>query len=439
MNHLAERRAEARQIFLEALQAASIAKAFARNVEYTRGVLRVGDVLYALDQFSRLQVIAMGKAAHPMVEALAGQLGTLATGIVVSPVEPANQVTGYRYYHGGHPLPNAESVRAANAILQSLGTASPRPLVIYLISGGASAAVEKPVDEAITLDDLVTTYHALVLSGAPIAEINAIRKHLSGVKGGRMAVAAASAGKAQQVSIMVSDVPDGAPDSLGSGPTTPDSTTAGDCYAIEQRHRLREQFPAAVRELFEKRALAETPKSDDPAFIQAHWWTILSNATAVKAAAHSAARLGYFVGEDNSCDDWDYARAADYLLERVRALRRPGKPVCLVSGGEVTVKVASGAGTGGRNQQFALYCAERIAGEEITVLSCGTDGIDGNSAAAGAVADGTTMARAKEKGFDVTGSLARFDAFPLFSALGDSIVTGPTGNNIRDLRILLAR
>ena len=140
---------------------------------------------------------------------------------------------------------------------------------------------------------------------------------------------------------------------------------------------------------------------------------------------------------DNSCDDWDYLRARDYLLDRLRELRRKSERVCLISGGEVTVKVSNG-GIGGRNQQFALACAGKIAGENITVLSAGTDGIDGNSPAAGAVVDGTTLERTKARGLDPQAHLAGFNAFPFFESLGDTVVTGPTGNNLRDLRLLLA-
>jgi len=171
--------------------------------------------------------------------------------------------------------------------------------------------------------------------------------------------------------------------------------------------------------------------------VRARFWNILSNQTAVDEASVAAERAGFLVHVDNSCDDWDYERAADYLLNRARELRQQFSPVCLISGGEVTVKVTN-AGTGGRNQQFALSCAEKIAGESITVLSAGTDGVDGNSPAAGAVVDGSTLERARSRGFDVREALAKFDAYPLFSALGDTIETGPTGNNLRDLRILLA-
>ena len=168
------------------------------------------------------------------------------------------------------------------------------------------------------------------------------------------------------------------------------------------------------------------------------WWPILSSATAERAAVEAAKQAGFVVEVDNRCDDWDYARAADHLLARVRELHQASQRVCVVSAGEVTVKVGAGSGTGGRNQQFALYCATKIAGESITVLSAGTDGIDGNSAAAGAIADGTTLARTKERGLDAERALARFDAAPLFEALGDAVVTGPTGTNVRDVRMIVA-
>jgi hydroxypyruvate reductase len=242
---------------------------------------------------------------------------------------------------------------------------------------------------------------------------------------------------AQQVSLLVSDVPDNAPDALASGPTMPDSTTVEDCARIAEKYGLLKEFPSSTRELFERHALEETPKSDDPAFQRARWWTVLSNQTAIEEASAAAERAGFAVHVDNSCDDWDYRLAAEYLLKRLRELHQQASPVCLISGGEVTVKVTDG-GVGGRNQQFALACAERIAGEDFTVLSAGTDGVDGNSPAAGAVVDGGTHARAQARGLDPQTALEQFNAYPFFQALGDSIETGPTGNNLRDLRILLA-
>jgi glycerate 2-kinase len=428
-------RSAAREIFLHALSEASIEKAFDRHVHYQRGVLRVCDDLYDLKSYSRVVCISFGKAAHRMAEILARQVGATVEGIVADPNQHPYQLPGYRYFAGGHPLPNEESVRAAEAILKTLGALNPQALVIFLVSGGGSAAVEKPVDSEITLDDLVSTYKALVNSGAPIAQINAVRKHLSAVKGGRMAQAANGA---QQVSIMVSDVPENALDSLSSGATMPDSTTVEDCYRIAREHNMLPDFPPSVRELFERRALEETPKHDHPAFGRSRWWNVLSNETAEKAAAAAAARHGFAVEIDHGCDDWNYERAAHYLLDRLRLLRSSVARACIISGGEVTVKVPAGAGVGGRNQHFALYCAQQIAGEDITVLSAGTDGIDGVSPAAGAVADGTTLERAREASLDVAAHFNDFNSFPLFEELGDSIQTGPTGNNVRDLRVLLA-
>lgn len=427
-------RQSARGIFLDALKEASIDRGFARHVHCERGVLRICEDLYDLHSYSSVLVVSLGKAGHTMVESLCNQVGASLHGIVASSVEPPAQIRGFRYFHGGHPTPNAESMQAASAILRALEAQPASALVIFLISGGGSSIVEKPIDNDISLDDLIATYSGLVLSGAPIAEINTIRKHLSAVKGGRLAQAASPA---QQVSLLVSDVPDSTLNALASGPTMPDSTTVEDCYRIARNFDLLRQFPPSTRELFDRRALEETPKSDDPAFHRARWWPVLTNQSAIEEASTAAERAGFMVHVDNSCDDWDYTKAADYLLQKVRESRKQFSPVCLISGGEITVKVTNG-GVGGRNQQFVLACAEKIAGENITVLSAGTDGVDGNSPAAGAVADGTTLERARVRGLDANAALARFDAFSLFKALGDTIETGPTGNNLRDLRILLA-
>jgi len=423
----------ARHIFEHALSESSISRAFSRQVQCERGVLRICDDLYDLNSYSRFFVICLGKAAHSMLTALHEQTGERFEGIVASSVEPEFQVRGFRYFNGGHPLPNEESVRAAEAMLKSLNAQNQASLVVYLLSGGGSATVEKPIDDEISLPDLIETYRVLVHSGASISEINTIRKHLSAVKGGRLAQAAYPA---RQVSILVSDVPDSTPDALASGPTLPDSTTVEDTYRIAAKHKMLEQFRPSVRELFERHALDETPKSDDPAFVHARWWTILSNSALLQAAEREAKQQGFSVEIDNSCDDWDYRRAADYLLVRLRELRRKHERVCLLSGGEVTVHVEHG-GVGGRNQQFALHCATKISRKNVCVLCAGSDGIDGNSPAAGAIADGTTLERAKARGLDAAAHLSAFNAYPLFEALGDAIVTGPTGNNLRDLRILL--
>src|SRR4051812_33602849 len=277
-----EVREQVRGFFLHALGEIGIDKAFKRNLEYGRGVLRVGQDLLPIASYARITVIAVGKAAHTMAQALNAEMGPQA-GIIATPTQPEVMLPGFSYFIAGHPLPNAESIRAARSILRTLEGRKQDDLVIFLLSGGGSSVVESPLDADISTSDLVATYRVLVHSGAPIIEINAIRKHLSAVKGGRLAQAAYPA---QQVSILISDVPDNTPDALASGPTMPDSTTIDDCYAIADKYglvgsahglELGEKLPASVQELFARRALEETPKSDDPAFIRARWWTILSN------------------------------------------------------------------------------------------------------------------------------------------------------------------
>jgi hydroxypyruvate reductase len=430
-----EMRDRVRDMFDHALGECDIAQAFNRKLWPQGRYLQVGDEAYDLEAFQPALVISIGKAGHSMAEAFANIVGTGLTGIVATPNIPPAQVFGFRYFSGGHPLPNADSLRAGDAILRLVQGLSPEALVVFLISGGASAIAEKPISAGISLAEVVATYRALVHSGAPIAEINAIRKHLSALKGGRLALAAMPA---HQLSILVSDVPEDSPDALASGPTMPDSTSVRECYDIARRYQLLQQFSPSVRALFDDQRLRETPKAGDPAFSRSHYATVLSNTTAVNAAVARGALAGFAVEMDNRCDDWDYQRAADYLLQRLRELRRGVSRACLISGGEVTVKVGAAAGLGGRNQQFALYCAQKIAGENITVFSAGTDGVDGNSPAAGAVADGSTAERARQRGLDPALALDRFDSFPFFHALGDAIMTGPTGNNVRDLRILLA-
>src|SRR5260370_32491259 len=228
-SHFRQMRETAREIFRSSLAEASISKAFARHVHCERGVLRLGDDLPHIDAYSPVLVISIGQAGHTLVEALAQQVGMSLEGIVATSIEPVSQVRGFRYFHGGHPTPNAESIHAANAILKALDAQTASSLVIFMISGGGSSIVEKAIDDEISLDDLIATYRPLVLSGAPIAEINAIRKHLSAVKGGRLARAAFPA---QQVSFLVSDVPWAPPAALRSGPPTADSTTLPHCYRL---------------------------------------------------------------------------------------------------------------------------------------------------------------------------------------------------------------
>jgi hydroxypyruvate reductase len=316
-----------------------------------------------------------------------------------------------------------------------LGSLTERDLVVFLVSGGGSAMVEQFL-QPVWLGVMAATHKALVESGAPITAINAVRKHLSAVKGGRLAAAAAPA---EQLTIFVSDVPGGELDALSSGPTLPDRSTTEDAYRIAAEYGLSAKVPDVIAEMLMRRSLIETPKPGDAIFACSRWSLLLDSTSLEEAAAVRAHELGWRVEIDHSCDDWSADRAAAYLVERVRELRRAGERVCLLSAGEVTVQVPAGAtGKGGRNQHFALLCSELIARSEITVLSAGSDGVDGNSPAAGGLVDGTTVARAEAANYAVAAALSAFDAHSLLTLLRDTVTTGPTGNNLRDLRILLA-
>jgi hydroxypyruvate reductase len=433
-------REDALQIFQYALDASRVEVAMAGRVRPVAGALQIDGHSYLLDQYGRLVLIAFGKAGHTMARAFLRQVGSEADrfeGVVVVPEGmESSPLSELRVYGGGHPSPNAASVAAAIDILETLQSLTEQDLVIFLVSGGGSAMVDQFLQPGISLDVMVATHKALVGSGAPIAAINAVRKHLSAVKGGRLAEAAAPA---EQITIFVSDVPEGELDALSSGPTLPDRSTKEGVYRIGEEYGLAASLPGVISEMLRGRALVETPKPGDKIFSRSRWSVLLDGGSLGEAAGVRARELGWKVEIDNRCDDWGAERAASYLLERVRELRRGGGRVCLLSVGEVTVQVPVGAdGKGGRNQHFALLCCEGIAGDEITVLSAGSDGIDGNSPAAGALVDGSTTKRAEAVGYPVAAALAAFDSYSLLDALGDAITTGPTGNNLRDLRILLA-
>jgi hydroxypyruvate reductase len=341
-------------------------------------------------------------------------------------------------------------------------------LIFFLISGGGSAMFDLPLDPQIGLNDTIAFNEALLASGAPINEINTLRKHFSAVKGGRLAIAAPEATK---VSLLLPDVPLRTLDALSSGPTSPDHSTVADVREVLTKYDLSRKFPASVRSFFERNDLPESPgdkgwrqtflpklprliasntrtftgaaamSGELEAFRESVFELLLSSHDLVESARMLAERAGFFVAVDNSCDDWDYADAARYLLQRFHEMRSAHKRFCLISVGEVTVTMDRTPGAGGRNQQFALQCALELAkhpGELLTVLSAGSDGIDGNTKSAGAIADTTTVERARAFGFDPEQSLRTFNACPLFTSLGDAIVTGPTGQNLRDLRLLMA-
>ena len=429
---------QARQIFHETLAAIDIPATMQRKLQRKGTVLLCGGTKIDLRNFEKLRVVAIGKAAHAMVEGLRLVLAPFLRieGIVSAPTAAQKPLPGMKYFVAGHPVPNAESWKAAEAILALLKKCDEKTLVFFLLSGGGSALVELPLGSALTLDDVQQTYRALVTCGAPIEAINTVRKHISAVKGGRLAAAAQNATK---VTLAVSDVPVEKESALASGPTLPDPATVGDAKRIIVEHSLYDKFPLALRRWLDEGKMPETPKADAAAFRNSHFFLLLGMDDLFHPAHHAAEAKGFVACCDNTSDDWPVEEAAVFLLEQLEALRKThaGHRVALIADGEVSSPV-TGDGIGGRNSAFVLACVERIAGKKIAVLSAGTDGIDGNSPAAGAVADGETLTRARAAGLDPVDAFRRSDAFTLFSRLDDAIVTGPMGNNLRDLRILLA-
>ncbi len=434
-----ELKQQARDIFAHALEASRVAPVMEARIRFEGDALWVDSDAYRLSDYARVVVIATGKAAGVMAATFLRLAGTQAArmeAVVCGVGEMPGLPAGARVYRGGHPTPNEASSAAAEDVLRTLGSLTERDLAVFLVSGGGSALVEKFMREDATEAEVAATHRALVESGLPIAAMNVVRKHLSAVKGGRLAAAAAPA---EQLTVLVSDVPAGELDALSSGPTLPDRSTVADVRRIVAQYGLESVLPKRVAAMLLDPELAETPKEQDAAFARSRWYCLLDSGSLAAAAAARAVALGWRVEIDNACDDWSAAAAAEYLVARLRQLRMAGERVCLLSAGEVTVRVPTTvAGRGGRNQHFALLCSQRIAGEEITVLSGGSDGIDGNSVAAGGVVDGSTLERAQQMGYPVEQALARFDSEGLLGLLDDTIVTGPTGNNLRDLRILLA-
>lgn len=425
-----------RRLFLDTLAELSLDRVIPEKVRVSDGVMEVGGERIELRLFKKIVLVSLGKAAGQMARAVKQLVDPLvASGVVVSS-EPVLQPLPYMlHYRGGHPYPSADSIHAAEVILELLRQLHQQHLVIYLLSGGGSAIVEKPIDPSITLEDLRAFYKVLVTCGATIVEMNTLRKHLSATKGGRMAEAVHGA---RQVTLYVSDVPADRPSTVASGPSMPDESTLADCRAIIDRLGLLERFPASVRRLFQDGTLPETPKPGHPKFKRSSFHPLLSTEQGLEMLAAAARAKGWIVEQDLSVDDWPLERAAEQLVERLAALRQrhPGQTVGVLTGGELSSPVR-GDGVGGRNQAFVLDCARRIAGQNVAVISAGTDGIDGNSPAAGAVADGQTLARAGQLGLEAQDYFDRSDSFGFFSRLDDTLITGPTGNNIRDLRLLV--
>ncbi len=426
-----------RQLFLSTLEGLSLDRVMPEKLSCQDAVLEVGGDRIELGRYKKIAFVAIGKAAFQMSRALTEMVkGRAVAGIMVTSAKPEQELDGFKTYRGGHPYPDQQSFRAAGVTQDLLHSLGREDLLIYLLSGGGSAICEKPISETISLEDCREFYRLLVTCGANIVDMNVLRKHFSAIKGGRLAQAAYPA---RQVTLYVSDVPVDKPSTVASGPTMPDESTVEDCYAIAKRLRLAGRFPRSIQTMFDQSTIRETPKPGDAVFQNSSWHCLLGSEDGLDRLAAQAESKGWVCRRDMSVDDWPLERAVEHLLEEIEELRskHPGQTVALLSGGELSWPV-TGDGMGGRNQAFVLACVERIAGCNIAVVSAGTDGVDGNSSAAGALADGHSAGRALKLGMDPGDYQQRSDSYHFFEKLDDLVITGPTGNNIRDLRMLVA-
>ena len=379
----------------------------------------------------RLLLVAVGKAAPAMAAAAVEAVdGGIDDGVVVTTRDvPGDPPPGLRLHRGGHPLPDAGGVAGARAVRDLVGGAGSDDRVLLLLSGGASALLAYPAP-GLSLDDLRRVTALLLEAGADIGETNAVRKHLEALKGGGLARAAAPA---PVRALVLSDVPGDRLDVIGSGPVSPDPTTFRDALDALERRGLLDRVPATVRDHLRRGSRGEeeeTPSADDPCFEGVTTEVVGSAALALEAAAAECRALGYatVVGPDDVTGE---ARAVGAELARRAA--ELARPSALLQAGETTVTV-TGGGRGGRNQEVALGAVEPLAGRRGTlVFSVGTDGVDGPTDAAGAVATGTTAARGRSRGLDAADHLERNDSHAYFRALDDLVVTGPTGTNVMDL------
>ncbi len=425
----------ARQIFTEVLAAIDVGQTMKRRIRRQGDVLGFNGRSFPLNRPPR--VIAFGKAANRMAAVMHEILdGRVEAGVVSSPTDPAERIGKFRYFLGGHPYPNEGSFQAAQAALELAAGLQEDDCVLYLVSGGGSALLERPLSPDITLQDMEGLNRVLVGAGMPIEEMNVIRKHFSAIKGGRLGI---QADPASRLTIYITDVPEQFPSMVASGPTLADESTLDECYQIAARYELAPKLPATIRDLFEKEKLQETPKPGDERLEKSHLFCLLANRDAVEAARAAAEKLGFGAEIDTGKWDENYREVGEAALARLEQLaqRHPAKPVCLIVGGEVTCPVV-GSGLGGRNQHMVLHLTPKIAGRNRVFLSAGTDGKDGNSPAAGAVADGQTLGRADALGLDLNAHYKGSDSYHYFRSLGDVLETGYTDNNVRDLRLLLA-
>ncbi len=441
-------RDHAKAIFQAALAAVEPHAAVLRSLSKSNHLLRIlsgKKVIKRIDlrKIQRIFLVGAGKAAAPMAEAIEQVMGDrLSVGIVVVKIGHGLNLTKTSVLEASHPIPDEAGIAAARRIKALLATAQPDDLVLSVISGGGSALLALPAD-GLDLAAKQAVTQLLLGCGASIQEINAVRKHLSQVKGGHLALAAAPA---SVINLLLSDVVRDDLDTIASGPFVPDRSTFQDVASILHKYNLTKKIPAVVQRYIERGLqgkVPETPKPEDPAFRQVINLIVGSNYQALLAAAAAAKRRGYrplILSSMITGETREVAKVHAALAKEVRASGHPVRaPACLISGGETTVTL-KGNGHGGRNQEFALAAALELAGmSDVLLFSAGTDGSDGETDAAGAMADGNTCARALEAGMSPLRHLESNDAYPFFAKLGDLVMTGPTRTNVMDIHLLLVK
>lgn len=438
---ITEMRRHAEDIFQAGLAAVEPRAAIRRWCRREEDRLLIGERSYDLRRFDRVMVLGAGKAGAAMGQAMEDLLGDrLDDGLVVVKYDHLAELNRITLREAGHPVPDENGRQAADQLLKLAAAADEKTLVIFLISGGGSALLPLPA-EGLSLADKQATTRTLLACGATIHEINALRKHLSAVKGGQLARAAAPA---TLVSLVLSDVVGDDLDTIASGPCVPDPTTFADCLQIIEKYAIGEKLPSPVMNRLRAGAdgqVPETPKPGDVVFEQTCNLIVGRNFDALHAACEKAESLGYGSLILSSMVEGEAREIAGMHAAIAREVLKTGKPLpapaCLLSGGECTVTIR-GEGLGGRNQEFALATVRSISGaDSIVLLSAGTDGTDGPTDAAGAFADSTTADRAAKLGLDVLQALQENDSYHLFDSLNDLYKTGPTHTNVMDLRILL--
>lgn len=438
---ISEMKKDAAEIFNNALQAVEPGAAVKRYCKFDGESLFIGDQAYHLAQYKHLFVIGTGKATAPMALAVEDILGQrISEGIITVKYDHTADLRRIRLMEAGHPLPDENGIHGANTILNLAKKSGKEDLILCLISGGGSALLPLPYD-GITLTDKQDAIKVLLSCGAAIHEINALRKHTSRIKGGRLAQAAYPA---TLVSLILSDVVGDDLDVIASGPTVPDSSRFKDCMKILNRYQIKNKIPKSILNHIESgisNKIPETPKADDPAFKRTQNLIIGSNIESLAAAREKAESLGYDVILLSSMIEGETRHIAHAHGAIAREILKTGNPLsppaCILSGGETTVTI-TGNGRGGRNQEFALAAALDITGEKnIVVLSGGTDGNDGPTDAAGAVSDTYTIKQAEDLGLDPDAFLANNDSYHFFQKMNSLLITGPTNTNVMDVRIVL--